>query len=93
MSIKALPPIMRWVIILMGSLLYVVSPIDFIPDFIPVLGWLDDLPFAAAAVFAFIKLTRAIYQRRKAQQAAGGAGAADDSEPGRRGVKPIPARS
>ena len=30
-----------------GSLLYVLSPIDLIPDFIPVVGYLDD-----AAVFA-----------------------------------------
>jgi uncharacterized membrane protein YkvA (DUF1232 family) len=34
-------PKYRWLIIL-GSLLYVVSPIDIAPDTIPVLGWLDD---------------------------------------------------
>jgi uncharacterized membrane protein YkvA (DUF1232 family) len=34
-------PKYRWFIIL-GSLLYVVSPIDIAPDAIPVLGWLDD---------------------------------------------------
>lgn len=38
-----------WLIIssIGGSLLYVLSPIDIIPDFIPVVGYLDD-----AAVFA-----------------------------------------
>ncbi len=31
----------RWLIIL-GSLLYILSPIDLLPDFIPVVGWIDD---------------------------------------------------
>ena len=26
-----------------GALLYVVLPVDVVPDFIPVIGWLDDL--------------------------------------------------
>lgn len=33
---------MRGVIFLL-ALLYVLSPIDMIPDFIPVVGWADDL--------------------------------------------------
>lgn len=31
----------RWLIIL-GSLLYILSPVDLLPDFIPVIGWIDD---------------------------------------------------
>ncbi len=31
----------RWVVIL-GTLLYLVSPLDISPDVFPVLGWLDD---------------------------------------------------
>lgn len=39
---------------IVGTLLYLLSPIDLIPDFIPVVGFLDD-----AAVFAAcLKLTR-----------------------------------
>lgn len=29
--------------VLAGLLLYLLTPIDFLPDFIPVLGWLDDV--------------------------------------------------
>jgi uncharacterized membrane protein YkvA (DUF1232 family) len=35
------------IITIVGALLYVVSPIDAIPDFIPVLGWLDDISIVA----------------------------------------------
>ncbi|MGB7087580.1 MAG: YkvA family protein [Phormidesmis sp.] len=31
----------RWVVIL-GTLLYLVSPLDISPDVFPVLGWIDD---------------------------------------------------
>lgn len=33
-----------------GSLLYVLSPIDIIPDFIPVVGFLDDAGVIAACI-------------------------------------------
>lgn len=42
-----------------GALLYVLSPIDLIPDFIPVIGYLDD-----AAVFgALLKFVRKDLQK------------------------------
>lgn len=31
----------RWLIIL-GTLVYLFSPIDIAPDFIPIIGWIDD---------------------------------------------------
>ena len=31
----------RWVVIL-GTLLYLISPLDISPDVFPVLGWIDD---------------------------------------------------
>ena len=34
------PKSVKAVIVLAG--LYVISPVDFVPDFIPILGWLDD---------------------------------------------------
>jgi uncharacterized membrane protein YkvA (DUF1232 family) len=35
---------------------YAISPIDFIPDFIPVLGYLDDIVLIALSAFVAVKL-------------------------------------
>jgi uncharacterized membrane protein YkvA (DUF1232 family) len=39
----------RWVV-LFGTLVYLVSPIDIAPDMIPFLGWLDDGLIATIAI-------------------------------------------
>ena len=46
----------KWkrVIIALLAMIYVISPLDLIPDFVPVIGWLDDLGvlvWAARQVF------------------------------------------
>ena len=35
---------------IIGAIIYVVSPIDAVPDFIPVAGWLDDAGIVTTAV-------------------------------------------
>jgi uncharacterized membrane protein YkvA (DUF1232 family) len=56
------------------ALLYVISPIDFVPDFIPGLGQLDDLGIILAALELFVRIRpggaqtyhqEAINQRRR----------------------------
>lgn len=43
-------------------LLYILSPIDFVPDFIPILGWIDDFMVASyimgSIVNRVIRLTK-----------------------------------
>ena len=42
--------------LLVLAVLYLISPIDFIPDAIPILGWLDDVGVVAALLTAAQKL-------------------------------------
>ena len=41
-------------LIIPGGLIYVLSPIDFLPDIIPILGWLDDIVAIVITVAVFL---------------------------------------
>jgi len=43
-------------LILTAGLLYILVPVDFIPDTIPIFGWLDDLAIASFIVALALKL-------------------------------------
>lgn len=48
------PSLARWVAL--GTLAYAVSPIDLIPDFIPVIGQLDDVLLVALGLWLALRL-------------------------------------
>jgi uncharacterized membrane protein YkvA (DUF1232 family) len=58
-------PIARWVVIL-GSIGYLLSPIDFSPDVIPILGWVDDGVLAALLATG---ITEVVLERRRTLKA------------------------
>ena len=56
------------------TLAYALSPIDLIPDFVPVLGYLDDLVIVPAGIALAIKLIPAdVMAEARAREAAAGA--------------------
>lgn len=51
----------RWVVVL-GSLLYLISPVDFATDLIPVVGWLDD---GVIATLLVTEVSQFLLEKRK----------------------------
>ena len=63
-------PIARWVVIL-GSLVYLISPVDISPDVVPIIGWVDDGVIAtlmAAGITELVLERRRDAKARKAEQ-------------------------
>ncbi len=57
----------RWIVIA-GTLIYLLSPIDISPDFIPIVGWLDDGIIATMLVTEVSQmLVERLNQRKKPQ--------------------------
>jgi uncharacterized membrane protein YkvA (DUF1232 family) len=56
----------RWIVIV-GSLLYLVSPLDFASDLIPVLGWIDDGVVVSVLVAEVSSMLMEQMKQRKAK--------------------------
>ena len=56
--LAARDPRVRWApkVLAAGVAAYALSPIDLVPDFIPVLGYLDDLLIVPLGIWAVVKL-------------------------------------
>jgi uncharacterized membrane protein YkvA (DUF1232 family) len=54
----------RWVLVL-GTLLYLVSPIDISPDFLPIIGWVDDGLLATLLVTELSQIALEHLNKRK----------------------------
>lgn len=54
----------RWVVLL-GTLLYLVSPIDISPDVVPFIGWIDD---GLIATIAIAEISQLLTERKQNQR-------------------------
>ena len=43
------------IVFIILAILYIISPIDLIPDIIPIIGWIDDIVVGLIAVTIFLK--------------------------------------
>ncbi len=50
--------VLRRILPIIASLLYVISPLDFMPDFMPGVGWLDDLLVIGFVLWYLTRQTR-----------------------------------
>jgi uncharacterized membrane protein YkvA (DUF1232 family) len=57
--------------ILAAAIAYVLCPIDAVPDFIPVLGWVDDLSVLSAAITGSARFCITEEHRRRAREVLG----------------------
>jgi len=48
------PGLARWLMV--GALAYLISPVDLIPDWIPLIGYLDDLLIVPALIYAALAM-------------------------------------
>lgn len=61
-------PKYRWIIVL-GTMAYLLSPLDISPDFIPILGWIDD---GVMITLLTTELSRLLIERRKRRSGVSG---------------------
>lgn len=59
----------RWVVIF-GTLVYLISPIDISPDFLPIVGWIDDGIVSTLLVTELSKMLFEYRDRRKGTKTA-----------------------
>jgi uncharacterized membrane protein YkvA (DUF1232 family) len=63
-------PKYRWWIII-GSLVYLFSPLDIAPDFIPIIGQLDDITIVGLLIAELSQVAAEYLQKRKGQTVKG----------------------